>query len=219
MDKGWDKESPLSIHSPSGYSKRAITCMNGQWLSFKITNNKCSWVLWRAYALIRVRAKHKVSTQMQNEICLHAFVNTHISLKTYAHTLVIVYDSTHSTHTVFTVAACPLTSGASKIEERPCGDLSHGCSCWVRSFGRQSKMFTCWAAELQKYSQGVNLYHSVPEGDMVWYSHRQHSLKKKLSSLSVFGHGELLLRKLKTKSRQKIVITLVLWVSCRSCLL
>lgn len=49
--------------------------------------------------------------------------------------------------------ACPLTSVASKIERRPCGDLSHCCSCWLRTFGRQSTVshvgVTCYKVLLE----------------------------------------------------------------------
>lgn len=41
------------------------------------------------------------------------------------------------------VTVCPLTSVASKIERRPCADLSQSCSCWLR----KSKSFTRWICE------------------------------------------------------------------------
>lgn len=63
---------------------------------------------------------------------------------------VIVYDSSHSTRTVFRVTACPLTSVDSKIEKGPCGDLSQSCSCWLRTFGRQPKSLARWASEVKK---------------------------------------------------------------------
>lgn len=64
--------------------------------------------------------------------------------------LVIVHDSSHSTQPAPRVTVCPLTPVASKIEGRPCGDLSHSPSCWLRTFGRQSNTLTCWAAHRKK---------------------------------------------------------------------
>lgn len=113
--------------------------------------------------------------------CLQVFVYARFTQKCFTHMLVIVYDSTHSTHTAYTVAACPLTSAASKIEERPCRDLSHSCSCWLRTFGRQSKTHTLgsWARKVRTRRQLVSEYSWRRYGVIITPSALAENLKKK----------------------------------------
>lgn len=144
VDRGWERGSPLVSlilfrNAADVYDVFLhIGCDQGQ------SRNKCQFFDWDT-------ARWKIKRPQ-------VFVYVHIFLRASGHKLVILYDSTHSTHAAFTVAACPLTSAASKIGERPCRDLSHSCSCWLRTLVRQSNTFTRWTAELQKYAQLVSEY-------------------------------------------------------------
>lgn len=124
-----------------------------------------------------------------------------------------LYDSSHSTHTDFSVAACPLTPAASKIEKRPCADSTPICSCWLRTFGRLPKTLTRWAGELQKYElQALPWIRVFLKGMLVTQSVLS---EKKLASLLKRGLEELLLRNPRTNPRQETVVLppVTLWVS------
>ncbi len=139
----------------------------------------------------------------------------HISLKACGRTPVIVHDSSHSTRPVLRVTACPLTSVASKIEKRPCGDLSHSCSCWLRGFGRQSNSFRRWASAVQKKKKKKYLYSC---GSCDVYSARTQSHRGLKVIISFTFLTRLLLRESETSiGRSLSVITPVARVMGKLC--